>query len=56
MPVIFNLDITINADKWSDEEQKQAFIKNFTDVINAGLFEMTVPDWEVSNVTVKYED
>ena len=49
----FNLDIDIHAHKWETEEQKQDFIRNFTDVVQSGLVEMTVPDWQVKNVTVR---
>lgn len=56
MPVVFNLNITVDTDKWTDDNQKQDFIDNFTDVINMGLFKMTVPDWTISDVTVQYKD
>ena len=49
----FNLDIDIESPRWDDEEQKQDFIKNFTDVVQRGLEVMTVPDWTVKNVTVE---
>ena len=49
----FNLDIDIMSVKWHDEEQKQVFIENFTDVVQRGLVAMTVPDWTVKNVTVE---
>ena len=49
----FNLDIEIMASKWEDEEQKQEYIKNFTNVVERGLEAMTVPDWTVKNVTVE---
>lgn len=53
MVLRFNLDIDVIADRWEDEQQKEDFIKNFTDVIEQGLFQMTVPDWTVKNVTVE---
>lgn len=49
----FNLDIDVQSSKWEDEEQKEDFIKNFTAIVQEGLFRMTVPDWTVSNVSVK---
>ena len=53
MVLKFNLDIMVMSEKWSDEAQKEAFIKNFTNVVQQGLMMMTVPDWTVENVTVE---
>ena len=53
MVLRFNLDIDVIAGNWENEEEKKVFIKNFTDVVQQGLFKMTVSDWEVKNVTVK---
>ena len=52
----FNLDIDVMATKWKDEEQRKEYIKNFTDVVEKGLMKMTVPNWEVKNVTVEEID
>lgn len=52
MSLIFNLNIEIEAEKWENEEQKEVYIENVKDVIEQGLFEMGVPDWFVSDVTV----
>ena len=49
----FNCTVDINTPKWENEEMKEAYIKNFLDVINKGLFKMTVPDWEVNVVEVE---
>lgn len=49
----FNCTVDVHAPKWEDEEMKEAYIKNFLDVINKGLFKMTVPDWEVNVVEVE---
>ena len=53
MVLKFNLDIMVMSEKWSDEAQKEAFIENFTNVVQQGLMMMTVPDWTVENVTVE---
>ncbi len=49
----FNLDIDVEAIKWANDKEKEVFIENFTNIIQEGLFKMTVPDWTVKNVTVK---
>jgi len=49
----FNLDIDVESLRWEDDEMKEAFIQNFTDVVQRGLSAMTVPDWTVKNVTVE---
>ena len=48
----FNLDIDVIASKWNNEEEKNVFIENFTDVVQEGLIRMSVGDWTVKNVTV----
>ena len=53
MVLKFNLDIMVMSEKWSDEAQKEAFIENFTNVVQQGLMMMAVPDWTVENVTVE---
>ena len=44
--LVFKIDLFIEASKWSDEEEKQVFMKNAEEVVNRGLARMTVPDWK----------
>lgn len=44
--LVFKIDLFIEANKWSNEEEKQVFMKNAEDVVNRGLARMTVPDWK----------
>lgn len=46
----FVVTIDIMSPKWSDDDEKQVFMKNAEDVIQKGLNLMTVPDWKATVV------
>lgn len=49
----FTCTVDVEAGKWEDDGMKEAYVRNFLDVINQGLFKMTVPDWTVNVVDVE---
>ncbi len=54
--LVFSLKMHVEAGKWSDEDEKQVFMKNAQDVVNHGLMLATVPDWKVEVVDVEEEE
>ena len=53
--IVFTMKMKVEADRWSDEEEKKAFIKNAEIIVNEGLARMTVPDWKVTITDIKEE-
>jgi hypothetical protein len=45
--LVFKCEISIEAKKWSSEEEKMIYQGNVEDIVQRGLFKMTVPDWTV---------
>ena len=54
--LVFTVKMSVQAGKWSDENQKQVFMKNAEDVVNRGLMLATVPDWVAEVVDVHEEE
>ena len=53
--LVFTVKMSVQAGKWTDENQKQVFMKNAEDVVNRGLMLATVPDWMAEVVDVHEE-
>ena len=47
------MKMEVQADHWGDEEMKEIFMKNAEEIVNEGLFKMTVPDWKVTVIDVE---
>jgi len=54
--LVFTVKMSVAASKWTDEKQKQVFMKNAEDVVNRGLMLATVPDWVAEVVDVHEEE
>ena len=51
--LIFEMEMEVEADKWTTEEEKRVFMENAEKIVNSGLFKMRVPDWNVRIKDVK---
>lgn len=56
MMLVFTIKMHVDANKWSDEDEKQVFMMNAEDVVNRGLMLATVPDWKAHVVDVEEQD
>lgn len=53
--LVFKIEMRVNADKWSNNEEKEIFMKNAEEIVQEGLNRMTVPDWTVKVIDAEEE-